>query len=874
MDSKRKSTAQSRILREMQNHAERPFWSPPASTGSHGTVTLTSDLSIPDGESTPGHIGPVINTSALARHFPEWKDYHLYKENQKRGSVPAPSRSPSPSLPPSPSPAPPAVNHDDSEIFMENSPRLRAHVVQMPVVDDTMELNAPPKSGPPRGNLTTLLNTLQTARIDKPQPDEQSVKPSSEISPTSQLYSRMSANAARRVSRQARTNEHSAHESSLINQTAHSFFLPSVNHLHDLVSGTLRWSTLRNGMPIFVKHGKVHDKDTKKYPDHHADFEAVSVPDDEEQIFVSLDKIRDEIHTLQEHDEVVSKQAEQLHNEVCELQNHVATLQSRKDSAVGTEYDSSLIVQLTTNKAELEGQVSSLKTRLDQANRQISLNDLHGQAFATERDEALQRVSDHVATIKRLQSRNDSITRQKLEFQEALKAADEDLDCERAVLESLQQKYKLVDEEKGLLKHDITRLERQNEDLFHHNDVLQQKNTLLERESIKHQNKAAQLQELVDELHKKLSLKPKPEAPKQTQEPTRTSSGRRHSKLTKLTQNWESGDRFTVLSEASARSNRSQTRASKHDDTHESDFTQGSRQQYTLESNPDKHTIASELSAKSTSHTDLNMQDDYTQQINLTRDTQLDADHDNMTSALFIDDVTLDAARKATRKQKSKMTPAVQILSPVPSATDSSSLTQQATSAKQKNPAAAPVLTQSAKRVLDTLCHDHECYNCMVCARIQSHRHEANGKCAKKKTVRVERPVPVSDRVTKASPSTSTYDCEDPTLRPSQDPALALAKVMKGLKDEERHIRTSMARKQAVYDECDPALNKKLWKKVDGEIRALRQRRDLKRDQIYDLHDVLEGQKSNAQVMSEEAIDVTIMSVLSKDPTWNGIMDF
>lgn len=48
---------------------------------------------------------------------------------------------------------------------------------------------------------------------------------------------------------------------------------------------------------------------------------------------------------------------------------------------------------------------------------------------------------------------------------------------------------------------------------------------------------------------------------------------------------------------------------------------------------------------------------------------------------------------------------------------------------------------------------------------------------------------------------------------------------------------------------------------------------DFKRDQIYDLHDVLEGQKANGQEMTVEDIEVTIMSVLSRDETWNGILD-
>ncbi|KAI0446474.1 hypothetical protein F4803DRAFT_503747 [Xylaria telfairii] len=865
MDTK-KSTYQSRILREMRNHAERPF-SPPASTGSHGTVTLTSQISLPDGESTRQPMLPVINTSALGRTFPEWK--HHGKENRQ--------------------PSPPPVNNDNSSIFGQDSPRLRPYQMRMPVVEETMELDVP--LNPPRGNLTTLLDTLKTARAEKPLADQQSMKQSSQISPKSQVNTRLSANATRQPNQQLHPHDYNTQSPSQANQTSHSFFLPNLNHLHDLVSGTLRWSTMKNGMPIFVKHGKVHDKETNKFHDHHADFEGVTIPDEEKQIFVSLDKIRDEIQTLQEHDELVSKQAEQLQDEVYELQSHIAKLASRKDSAVGSEFDSSLIVQLTQHNTELEEQIASLKARLDQANRQISLNEIHNQSFAVERDEALQRVSDHVITIKRLQSRNDAITQQKLDLQEALKGAEEDLNSERALHDNLHQKYEIVSEEKGLLKEDNVGLERHNEDLFNNNKLLQQKNSLLERENNNLQDKAAQLQELVNELNKKTSQKP--ETRRYTQEHKRTTSGLSQSKLTKMTQNLESGDRLTVVSEASAKTIPSQIHMPKYDDTRESDFTRESRHRYPQESkgpmpiigkskltkmaqtkeSGDRYTVVSEMSAKSTSHTDLQMQDDYTQQIDLTREPQLDSDQENMTSALFIDDITLDSTRKSTRKQKTRIIPAVRVLSPVLSVAEPSTQTQQTTAGKQKETTTPPVLTPTAKRVLNTLCHDHECYNCMVCARIQSHRHEANGQCGKK-TVRVERPVPVTDRVENQFP-TSTYDHEEqPTLRPSQDPAIALAKVMKGLKDEERHIRTAMARKQAVYDECDAAVNKKLWKKLDAEIRRLRQRRDLKRDQIYDLHDVLEGQKANAQLMSEEAIDMTIMSVLSKDPTWNGIMDF
>ncbi|KAI3339990.1 hypothetical protein F4824DRAFT_431928 [Ustulina deusta] len=866
--SKRSKVHQSRILREMRNHAEHPF-SPPSSTGSHGTVTLTSDISnfVPDGESTRQPMMPVINTSALIRTFPEWKGYTGGKENKQ--------------------PASPGVVHNDTaSIFGPDSPRLRVHH-QAPTVEDTMDLNPP--LNPPRGNLTTLLDTLQTARSAKVQANEESVKRSSQISPKTQSHAGFSANAARRTNQQSHLNNNNTMSPSILNQTAHSFFLPHFSHLNDFVSGTLRWSSFKNGTPIFVKHGRVHDRETKTSLDHHADFEAVTIPLEEEEIFVSLDKIREEIMTLQQHDELVSKQAEQLQDEVCELQAHLDKLKFRKDSAMGSDSDGSMISQLATQKSQLEEQLASLKARLDQANRKISLNEIHNQSVVEERDGALQRVSDHVTTIKRLQTRNDAITQQKLELQQALRESKEELDSERALLNSLQEKYEM---ENGSLKEDNLGLERQNEDLYKNTKLLQQKNGQLERENINLQSEVAQLQELVDELKRKWSQKTETQHAQQSKG---FMSGLGKSKLTKMTQNWESEDRLTVVSEMSAKTTTSQMRLPNHDnETRESDFTRDSRRRFSqgskgsmpitgksklakmaqIQEPGDRHTVASEMSAKTTtSQMDLQMQDDYTQQIDLTREPEFDSDQENMTSALFIDDVTLDSNKKFAQKQRPKSTPAVRVLSPVPSETEPLTQTEQTSAGKQKENIPPPTLTQSAKRVLNTLCQDHECYNCMVCARIKSHRHESNGKCGKK-TVRVDRPVPVTDRV-KRQPSTSTYTYEDqPTLRPSQDPAIALAKVMKGLKDEERHIRNAIARKQAVYDECDAGVNKRLWKQLDAEIRVLRKRRDLKRDQIYDLHDVLEGQKANAQLMSQDAIDMTITSVLSKDPTWNGIMDY
>jgi BMFP domain-containing protein YqiC len=117
---------------------------------------------------------------------------------------------------------------------------------------------------------------------------------------------------------------------------ARSFFMPDISHLGDFVDGTLRFSgSMRNGVPIFVKNGRVHDRYEKPSLSAHAEVDEVEVPEDEEKIFVSMDMIREEIISLQEHYDKVHEYAENLQQQVEQLE---AQLKSRK--SYDDDYDS------------------------------------------------------------------------------------------------------------------------------------------------------------------------------------------------------------------------------------------------------------------------------------------------------------------------------------------------------------------------------------------------------------------------------------------------------------------------------------------------------------------------------------------------------
>ena len=162
-----------------------------------------------------------------------------------------------------------------------------------------------------------------------------------------------------------------------------------------------------------------------------------------------------------------------------------------------------------------------------------------------------------------------------------------------------------------------------------------------------------------------------------------------------------------------------------------------------------------------------------------------------------------------------------------------------------------PSLSTSARRILDGLCK-HDAKNCSVCSRVVSF----DTKSELKSKVHVPKPVPVSDRM----PVPAPYE-DEPTIRPAVQPGLALATVIKGLKDEVAHLKVEHSRVQVAYNKHDSSLGmrqrKTLRKHLDELLKAI----DAKSDQIYALYDVLEGQKQSGQQMSEEDVENTLLSV-------------
>ena len=167
----------------------------------------------------------------------------------------------------------------------------------------------------------------------------------------------------------------------------------------------------------------------------------------------------------------------------------------------------------------------------------------------------------------------------------------------------------------------------------------------------------------------------------------------------------------------------------------------------------------------------------------------------------------------------------------------------------------APKLSTAAQQIFEGLAN-HNGQNCTICKRVIEHGSDHNHDESAKATIKFPKPVPVSERMPEATP----YE-EEPTIRPSQPPPIALATVMKGLEDELAHLKIQLSHYQTLYHQHDPALSKRKRKSVLAKIEKLVQAVDVKADQIYALYDVLEGQKADGHEISEEQIEITLQSV-------------
>ncbi|KAH6853369.1 hypothetical protein B0I37DRAFT_4733 [Chaetomium sp. MPI-CAGE-AT-0009] len=550
----------SRLRKEMLQHRmhQNPFSSPPSSTGSHDTVsTTTEELSqnlsefsfSPDGEGTrrlgeefqaaskrhasrSGRFGSkqmdaVLNTSAIARTFPEWtgllnKDNATFTQTGDMNTQPRPvSASPG-----GKENMPPAQERADENTFedMAEMKRKRFRADLQARVENESDCSTILSLSPARPVSASRRSRFAPAEpeaTDSHESGKRSLQDMvSKIRTEKQTTKRdITPKRSPAVRPNYDTPAHAlALDNSIITPTSRSFFLPSFRHLPDWTSGTLKFSTMKNGVPVFVKSDKSGVR-LDKYGRDHDEIHAVGITKEDEEMFVSMDKLQEEVRELHDHDAMLQREAEKLQREVNQLQGELKRLKTRKlsDSAIGSESDASFRRSVGHND-DLEYEIAQLRERLDQASRQVGVNDIHSAALAAERDEALHQASvareratklhaeleatqkDLESSLHLLQEReelqleneallsenqtlkhqrdsalqnNKTLTAENDKLRRELGGVQKDLRMTREELASVRKQYEALQEEKRHISQDHASMERNNDNYYKENKKLQ-----------------------------------------------------------------------------------------------------------------------------------------------------------------------------------------------------------------------------------------------------------------------------------------------------------------------------------------------------------------------------------------------------------------
>ncbi|KAJ9152086.1 Spindle pole body protein ppc89 [Pleurostoma richardsiae] len=813
----------------MQQARQNPFnRSPPSSTGSHDTVSTTVGISStfsfqPDAESTrrfdddlklrprraigrTGRFGSIdaikktIDTSALGRLFPEWSVNPTISTSDENNALPL-NRNIAASAQnklntrrdeearfdhidafDTTNPGafdisqsvqfykgfgaaekeniPPARDQKTPDVYSKHSKRSKADM--QPTVENESDCSILSHT-PGRGS-----QGIRTSRFSRPHPAASSGSPLPHKLVSNMPSSVRSGNEGFLSKPKTAFNQSMNASAFAMDQTGRSFFLPPFNHLNDLVSGTLKFSSMIRGVPVFVKNGKAHVQNQES-PQDHAEVQAIELPDDEHRIFVSMDKIREEIAVLKEHDEMLQTEAERLQQEVDQLQAELQEAKSRKhsDSAIGSDSDHSSSERINAHLQKIK----TLQARLDEAQRVIKVQELHNTSLSAERDAALQKLGAAMDASKKveadidtrqqefesikhyrheretlkvekkslsadnnalrqeheslasenqtLRSTNKAIVSQHNALRQAHNALKEELSTVREELASLQADYHSLRDEKNMVAEDHAALERNNEQYFLENKSLRTKISLLEQRNRDLQHSIANRDQLIEMMQN---------------EPTRTQT-RDVYRVAELEQELENAKKQNGVLEEKAAKYSAEARllnakcnklSSVLDDRtrevreaiKEVEMRTATKMDVIEEQTNTIHTHKSaqslpDLAARPPSpereakeHRRRNS--DNTGQVTVSVD-------ENMTSAFFIPDITMQSGDENTGNPTVTSNDARRVaFMDVTEETE-----KQEETGKQNAATTGPSLSKPARRVFDGLCK-HKCSNCSVCSRLTS----------------------------------------------------------------------------------------------------------------------------------------------------------
>ncbi|KAL3466094.1 hypothetical protein BJX64DRAFT_274855 [Aspergillus heterothallicus] len=662
--------------------------------------------------------------------------------------------------------------------------------------------------------------------------------------------------------------------------TQQSFLLPDLPNLSDLVSGVYE-----DGAPVYTRQPRTRttrfvsppaDPTDVSLSREHIPLDAIPIPEDEKALFVSLRLLQDRVSELERGKADAEKRLEDLRQENAFLKgksNHKEK-SSHSSKRYDLDQDDHKKDRLLRENQKLEATNLALQNKVDLLERKNDIQESALKKLNKERDMAVSQLGIAYLESQDLKSENESLREEILDlktqfaklFSAASKQREDTAESEQITASDASTEYSQTDTRRSATKETTAKSSRSKSKSSRKEDSKSRVSGQVDREISRLEKERAEEALFSIELPRVRESSRKEKSSR-----SRTSSG----------QTKKPGKRVkrVVVEEVEVTEPvESTTEATGH--TRKSS---GAEQDLTLLSFIDEREIAQlrktlEEERLARKRRQLNPSAEYSagETDNITRQSTLKSALRK--SSLKESKVTVPRPASAlgdltTTSKVSATEGEIQLSVPVERPRRHSDQSVNPITPRRRRRIAEEMtsafilpditlrhadLGESLKKLPETAQHaldratQHSGKNCTVCKQSMP-----GGDCDHTQdAVKIPKPIPVSERM----PEPSIYN-EEPTLRPAQSPAVALATVLKALEDELAHLKMQLITYQGAYNKLDASLSKRQRKTLGEKIEKVLKDIDMKADQIYALYDVLEGQRQRGQEMTEQELDVTLQSI-------------
>ncbi|TKA21703.1 hypothetical protein B0A50_08785 [Salinomyces thailandicus] len=635
--------------------------------------------------------------------------------------------------------------------------------------------------------------------------------------------------------------------------TANSFMLPDLPNITELVSGTRN-----DGTPVFSRNTRSRSRFTsasyQALRTEHATIENVAIPEEEKAIFASLQLLKDKVAQLENANSESERRAQDYESEISDLRTQLQSESRRSpDSALGSEDDdeTAALEAFRDEKTRLRAQAKNLGELLNRSERKVSVAGIQADRVRKERDELVTQIGVAYYNNEELKEENEVLREElasvkeelrELKEQQAMRskrrssskrdgpapAEREPIDVERpagreSAVRSRKTKSRRVEtaepineDEEDLPSRIAKVVEGQREQAASRSrDVSGSVYKVQHREQSAGAERPLSVAKRTTPARKPVPARRPVSAPLE-REPVGTTrcnsqpagdSDTDDTELSDVDTGKVNGMRRVIELEMRERHQREKEqlmRSAEQSLPRKSslkDITAGLENVTNRRASlPGDDVVEATRTSKS-----VRVQSPHTS------DASTLPQHDNDEEAEIGETSMLSNTSRRRRRL---------------SATHSD---QGMTSAFILPDITLHNTTSTSTQQNKTTCIHHNAASCTAC-----HPFDFN--------LSIPTPIPITDRPTPQDP-----DITSATIRPAQDPAKALATVIKQHEDEITHLRLRLERLQRAYNVHDPALSMRQRVKTRADMEKLVAVIDGKCNQVYALYDVLEGQKLAAQ---------------------------